>query len=254
VSDVFSDLGRVLVVIPTYNEADNVEPIVKRTRTAVPEVDVLIADDNSPDGTGELADKLAAADDQVHVLHRPGKQGLGMAYRAGFAWAIEHGFDVICEMDADGSHQPEQLPDLLRALREADLVIGTRWIPGGRVENWSPLRKVWSRCSNFYARLILGIPLHDATGGFRAFRRTTLEGVALDDVESQGYCFQIDLAWRAIRAGYFVDEVPIVFRERERGASKMDLKVMFESFSRVTGWGLHHRFRQLRRLVSAGSR
>lgn len=252
--DSFGDLGRILVVIPTYNEAQNVEQIVRRTREAAPAVDVLIADDNSPDGTGELADTLAAADRSVHVLHRDGKEGLGKAYRAGFEWALDRGYDVLCEMDADGSHQPEQLPDLLTALREADLVIGTRWIKGGRVENWSKVRQLWSRGSNIYARLALGIPLHDATGGFRAFRRTTVEGVELSDVQSEGYCFQIDLAWRSVRAGYRVSEVPIVFREREHGASKMDLKVMFESFRRVTEWGIRQRLGQLRVLVTAKGR
>lgn len=245
----FGDLGRILVVIPTYNEAGNLDPIVKRVRTALPESDVLIVDDNSPDGTGELADALADSDAQVHVLHRPGKEGLGKAYRAGFGWALARDYDVICEMDADGSHQPEQLPDILSTLRNADLVIGARWVRGGRVENWSKLREIWSRASNAYTRIVLGIPLHDATGGFRAFRRTTLEGIGLDEVVSQGYCFQIDLAWRSVQAGFLVEEVPIVFRERERGASKMSLTVMAESFRRVTGWGIRRRLAQLRALV-----
>ena len=243
------DLGRVLVVVPTYNEAENLESIVARVRTAVPSAHVLVADDASPDGTGELADRLAAADPAVHVLHRSGKQGLGAAYIAGFRWALERDYAVVVEMDADGSHQPEQLPRLLDALRDADLVLGSRWVPGGDVVNWPSSRKILSRGGNTYARLALGIPLHDATGGFRAFRRTTLEGLNLEGVSSQGYCFQVDLAWRAVRLGYRVVEVPITFVERERGTSKMSRGIVAEALWRVTAWGLAHRARQVRGLA-----
>ncbi len=182
----FGPLGKVLVIIPTYNEAENVKPIVSRVRAAVPDADVLVADDNSPDGTGKLADELAAADDQVHVLHRQGKEGLGAAYLAGFRWGIDHGYDVLVEMDADGSHQPEELPRLLTALKGADLVLGSRWIPGGRVVNWPKSREILSRGGSTYSRLMLDVPIRDVTGGYRAFRRETLEGLGMDDVASAG--------------------------------------------------------------------
>jgi dolichol-phosphate mannosyltransferase len=240
------ELGRVIVIIPTYNEAANLERIVARVRVAVPTADVLVADDNSPDGTGALADQLANQDAQVHVLHRPGKAGLGSAYVAGFRWALAQGYDVMIEMDADGSHQPEQLSRLLAALSSADLVLGSRWMPGGEVRNWSRGRELLSRGGNMYTRLALGIPLHDATGGFRAFRRRTLEGIDLDEVASQGYCFQVDLAWRALRAGFRVAEVPITFVERELGESKMSHAIVREALWRVTVWGVERHVRQLR--------
>jgi dolichol-phosphate mannosyltransferase len=242
----YAGLGRVLVVIPTYNERENLEWIVGRVRAATPTVDVLVADDNSPDGTGQVADRLTADDDQVHVLHRAAKQGLGAAYLAGFAWALEQGYDVVVEMDADGSHQPEQLPRLLEALGRADVVLGSRWVPGGRVENWPAHRMMLSRGGNTYTRLALGLPLRDATGGYRAFRRTALEHLDLDRVASQGYCFQVDLAWRALQQGLTVVEVPITFVERVRGDSKMSGSIVRESFARVTQWGIRHRVAQLR--------
>ncbi|MEV0284634.1 polyprenol monophosphomannose synthase [Kribbella sp. NPDC050820] len=251
----FADLGRILVIIPTYNEAENIEPIVSRLRDAVPEADVLVADDNSPDGTGELADKLAANDDHVHVLHRKGKEGLGAAYIAGFRWGIERSYGVLVEHDADGSHQPEQLPRLLTALRDADLVLGSRYVKGGEVQNWPKSREILSRGGNIYTRLALGVPLQDATGGYRAFRRATLEGIGLDEVASAGYCFQVDLAWRAIKSGFRVVEVPITFVERERGQSKMSRAIVVEAMARVGRWGVGHRARQLRslfRLPSSG--
>jgi dolichol-phosphate mannosyltransferase len=238
-----------LVIIPTYNEAENIEPIVVRVRAAVPTADVLVVDDNSPDGTGAIADRLAEEDSQVHVLHRRGKEGLGAAYLAGFAWGIERDYGVLVEMDADGSHQPEQLPALLTALSDADLVLGSRWVTGGRVVNWPKSREVLSRGGNLWTRLALGIPLRDATGGFRAFRRETLQGLGLDDVASAGYCFQVDLAWRAVKAGYRVREVPITFIEREHGDSKMSQKIVLEALAMTTAWGLAHRGRQLRNLV-----
>ncbi|HZB33610.1 MAG TPA: polyprenol monophosphomannose synthase [Streptosporangiaceae bacterium] len=236
-------LGRVLVVIPTYNERENLENIVGRVRATTPAADVLVVDDSSPDGTGELADRLAGADAHVKVLHRVGKEGLGAAYIAGFRWALARGYDVVVEMDADGSHQPEELGRLLRALREADLVIGARWVRGGEVVNWPRSREVLSRGSNFYARIVLGIPLRDATAGFRAFRAATLEKIGLDDVNSRGYCFQVDLALRALRLGLRVVEVPITFVERTHGASKMDRTVVAEAMWRVTVWGISRRKR-----------
>jgi len=239
-------LGQVLVIIPTYNEADNVEEIVSRVRSAVPAAHVLVVDDNSPDGTGKLADALAVADPAVRVLHRAGKEGLGAAYLAGFAWALERDYGVLVEMDADGSHQPEDLPRMLTALADADLVLGSRWIPGGSVVNWPKQRLLLSRGGNTYARLALGVPIKDITGGYRAFRRATLLGLDLDEVASQGYCFQVDLAWQAVRHGFRVVEVPITFVERVNGTSKMSRGIVGEALWRVTGWGIASRSEWLR--------
>ncbi|RJL35372.1 polyprenol monophosphomannose synthase [Bailinhaonella thermotolerans] len=234
-----TEVGRVLVIVPTYNERENLEPIVGRVRAAVPEAHVLVADDNSPDGTGELADAMAEADDHVHVLHRPGKQGLGAAYIAGFRWGLAEGYDVLVEMDADGSHPPERLPAMLERLAAgADLVIGSRWVRGGRVANWPLRREILSRGANTYVKLMLGLPVHDATAGFRAYRAATLEKIGLDDVESQGYCFQVDLTLRTVRNGLRVAEVPITFVDRVRGASKMSGNVVKEALVRVTVWGV----------------
>jgi dolichol-phosphate mannosyltransferase len=241
---------RVLVCIPTYNERENLPLVVGRLRNAVPDADVVVLDDNSPDGTGDVADGLAASDHQVHVLHRPGKQGLGMAYIAGFHWALDHGYDVIVEMDADGSHRPEQLHLLLGALRDADLVIGSRWVRGGSVVNWPLHRKALSVGGNLYTRAVLGMPVHDATAGYRAYRADALRAIGLDHVASQGYCFQVDLTRRAVRLGLRVVEVPITFVEREIGYSKMNGDIMRESLQRITEWGLQHRAGQLRRLTS----
>jgi dolichol-phosphate mannosyltransferase len=234
-------VGRVLVIIPTYNEVENVRLITERVRRAVPSVDVLIADDNSPDGTGQVADELAAGDERVHVLHRPGKQGLGAAYVAGFGLARERGYDAVVEMDADGSHAPEELPRLLDALREADAVIGSRWVRGGKVVNWPVHRLLLSRGGNLYTRLALGIPYRDATGGYRAYRMPLLEKIDIGSVLSQGYCFQVDLTRRAHGEGFRVVEVPITFAERERGASKMSSAIVREALWRVTVWGLRAR-------------
>ncbi|MEV0848733.1 polyprenol monophosphomannose synthase [Streptomyces sp. NPDC049954] len=247
-------LGTALVIIPTYNEAENVRAIVERTRTAVPEAHVLIADDNSPDGTGGIADELAGADPAVKVLHRAGKEGLGAAYLAGFAWGIEHGYGVLAEMDADGSHQPEELPRLLTALKNADLVLGSRWMPGGRVVNWPKSRELLSRGGSTYSRLLLDVPIRDVTGGFRAFRAETLRGLGLDEVSSQGYCFQVDLARRALGAGYTVVEVPITFVERERGDSKMSKDIVVEALWRVTAWGVGARVGRVLGRRPAGER
>jgi dolichol-phosphate mannosyltransferase len=228
----------VAVIIPTYNERENLESIAARVRSAVPDADLLVVDDNSPDGTGELADKLAAGDGQIHVLHRPGKGGLGAAYIAGFGWALDQGYNAMVEIDADGSHQPEDLPRLLSALADADAVIGSRWIEGGTVRNWPKSREALSRGANTYARLMLRVPIHDTTAGFRAYRAETLRAIGLDSVRSQGYCFQIDLTLRTINAGLTVTEVPITFVDRTRGASKMSRGVMFEAFWRVAQWGV----------------
>ncbi len=241
----FEDLGRILVIIPTYNEMETLPRIMERVRASVPEAHVLVADDNSPDGTGQLADRMAETDDHVHVMHRRGKEGLGAAYLAGFAWALEQGYEVVVEMDADGSHQPEQLPDLLAALRGADLVLGSRWVQGGGVVNWPKHREVLSRGGNLYTRIMLGAPVHDATGGYRAFRAQTLRKLDLGQVSSQGYCFQVDLAWRALQRGLTVKEVPITFVERTAGTSKMSQKIVAEALWRVTVWGVQDKVGRL---------
>jgi dolichol-phosphate mannosyltransferase len=235
-----------LVIIPTYNEAENIRLIIDRLRAAVPAVDALIADDNSPDGTGEIADELSTADKQIHVMHRPNKRGLGAAYLAGFEWAAERGYEAVVEMDADGSHRPEELPRLLDALAEADLVIGSRWVKGGQVVNWPLHRLVLSRGANFYTRVALGISVKDATGGYRAYRMTALQKLDVDSVASQGYSFQVDLAWRAYRGGLRIVEVPILFAERERGSSKMSPSIVREAFWRVAVWGTQARAQGLR--------
>lgn len=241
---------RAVMVIPTYNEADNLPWIVGRLRSSVPRMDVLVVDDGSPDGTGGVADRLAAEDAQVRVVHRTAKEGLGAAYLHGFAVALGQGYGVIGEMDADGSHQPEQLPTMLTALADADLVIGSRWVDGGSVVNWPLHRKALSVGGNLYARLLLGIPVRDVTAGYRLFRRSTLEAIDLGSVESSGYCFQTDLAWRTTQAGLRIVEVPIEFVERVRGESKMDRTVAMESLRRITGWGLAERRRQARGVLS----
>ncbi|WP_113702498.1 polyprenol monophosphomannose synthase [Nonomuraea lactucae] len=231
-------LGRVLVIVPTYNERDNLPLIAERLRAALPDAHLLVADDASPDGTGAVADELAAGDDHIHVLHRGGKQGLGAAYIAGFRWGLGDGYNVLVEMDADGSHQPEELPKLLRAVAEgADLAIGSRYVPGGKVVNWPASRELLSRGANVYTRLMLGLPVRDATAGFRAYRAATLEKLDLSDVESEGYCFQVDLTLRTARQGLRVVEVPITFVERAVGTSKMSRKIMFEAFWRIALWG-----------------
>jgi dolichol-phosphate mannosyltransferase len=241
-------------MIPTYNERDNVEWIVGRVRAAEPDAHVLVVDDNSPDGTGELADALAAADEHVHVLHRAGKQGLGQAYIAAMRWGIARGYEVLVEMDADGSHQPEQLGRLLERLSggenrgpdaaaapPTDLVLGSRWVAGGTVENWPGYRKAISRIGSAYARTVLGLAVKDVTGGYRAFRASALARLDLDAVHSHGYAFQVDLLYRAVRAGLTVAEVPITFVERERGASKMSTGIVAEAMLRVTVWALRRR-------------
>jgi dolichol-phosphate mannosyltransferase len=243
-----SDQRRVLVIIPTYQERENIERIVDRVVTSVPSAHVLVVDDGSPDGTGKIADELADADERIHVLHRTQKNGLGAAYIAGFDWGLDAGYDVLVEMDADGSHAPEQLPRLLAALEHADLVLGSRYVPGGAVVNWPRRRAVLSRGGNLYTRMALGLDLRDATGGYRAFRREVLEDIDYAAVASQGYCFQVDLARRASEAGFRVVEVPITFVERVRGESKMSSDIVREAFLRVTQWGVAYRGEQVKRV------
>ena len=240
-------VNSTLVVVPTYDEAQTLPETIARLRAAVPEADVLVVDDASPDGTGEIAESLAAADDAIHVLHRAGKQGLGAAYVAAFGWALARDYELVVEMDADGSHRPEDLPALLAAARStgADLVIGSRWVPGGRVENWPAHRKVLSRGGNTYSRIMLGMPVRDATAGFRVYRAPALAGMDLGNVASQGYCFQVDLTWRVHRVGGRIVEVPICFVEREIGTSKMSRRIVAEALGRVTAWGVSHRTRQV---------
>lgn len=245
-------LDRVLVIIPTYNESQNIESITNRLRRAVPEAHILIADDNSPDGTGEIADRLVADDDHIHVLHRTGKQGLGAAYLAGFDWGLEHDYGVLVSHDADGSHQPEELPRLLKAIRDgADMVKGSRWVKGGSIVNWPGSRVLISKAGSLWTRIWLGIPVKDATGGFNAYRATTLRGMNLSEVASAGYCFQIDLVWRAIKHGFKVVEVPIEFVEREFGDSKMSRNIVIEALIRTTLWGVEYRLGQLVRAVKS---
>jgi dolichol-phosphate mannosyltransferase len=242
---------RTLVIIPTYNERENLPLIVGRVHAARPDVHVLVVDDGSPDGTGELADELALADpDRVHVMHRAGKGGLGAAYLAGFAWGLGRGYSVLVEMDADGSHAPEELYRLLDAVDAgADLAIGSRYVPGGTVRNWPRRRLILSRTANTYSRVLLGVGIHDITAGYRAYRREVLEKMGLDDVDSKGYCFQIDLTWRAINAGFTVVEVPITFTERELGVSKMSGSNIREAMSQVAKWGIRGRLDRARGIL-----
>jgi dolichol-phosphate mannosyltransferase len=232
---------RVLVVVPTYDEAENVENILRRLTASVPTAHALVVDDGSPDGTGDLVAALAATDDRIHLLRRTAKSGLGPAYVAGFRWAREHGYDIVVEMDADGSHAPEQLPDLLAALGDADLALGSRYVPGGHVTDWPLHRLLLSRAGNRYTRWALRLPLSDATGGYRAARAELIDKLPFDDVASEGYCFQVDWAWRAVRAGARVTEVPITFAERALGRSKMSSSIVGEALVRVTAWGIRDR-------------
>jgi dolichol-phosphate mannosyltransferase len=247
-----AELEPVLVVIPTYNERENITPIIDRLRGALPKAHVLVVDDGSPDGTGEIVDKLAAADERVHVMHRTEKAGLGMAYVAGFQWGLDRDYAVIVEMDADGSHSPEDLPRIIDALADADLSIGSRYVPGGRTVNWPKRRFLLSKGANLYSRVWLGAKVNDMTAGFRAYRRATLEKLKLHNVASAGYCFQIDMTWRTIEAGFTVVEVPITFTEREIGVSKMDGAVVREALLRVFKWGVRLRGNQLRSLARGG--
>ena len=243
------DLGKVLVIVPTYNERESLPVIVSGIRQAESDVHILIADDNSPDGTGEVADGLSSSDNSVHVLHRLAKAGLGAAYLDAFNWAKSNGYNVVVEMDADGSHRPQDLTKILDALTNNDVVLGSRWIKDGRVVNWAKSREVLSRGGNLYTRMWLGIPIHDATGGFRAYRMSALAVMNTDQVESQGYCFQVDMAWRAVKANLRVAEVPITFVERELGESKMDGSIVKEALWRVTQWGIEKRLTDVKNLL-----
>ena len=236
--------GRVWIVMPTYNEAANMEPIARAVgaeleRSVGRDYRLLVVDDNSPDGTGEVADKLAAELEWLEVLHRPGKQGLGHAYLAGFAHALSAGAELLIEMDADFSHDPRFLPDLIEAARDADLVLGSRYIAGGGVRNWGLMRRAVSRGGGWYARAVLGVPVHDLTGGFKCIRREVLEAIELDTIRAEGYGFQIEVTYRALRAGFKVVEIPIVFADRQAGASKMSTQIALEAMllvPRLRGW------------------
>lgn len=240
---------KTLIIIPTYNERDSLPVQIVAVRKHTPHADILIVDDASPDGTGDLADVAARRDPRLSVLHRPGKQGLGVAYRAGFEWGLERGYDILVEMDADGSHQAKQLPDLLKRVGEGDLVIGSRWVKGGSVVNWPRRRRWLSVWANRYVRVALGIPVKDATAGYRAYNAATLRQIDLESVDSQGYGFQVDMCWRAIQAGATVIEVPIEFIERTQGASKMSGHIVREAFWRVAQWGTAHRCDQVLRFL-----
>ena len=243
---------RTLVIIPTYDERDTLPVVVERLLAAAPDVSVLIADDNSPDGTGEVADRLAAEDPRgrIAVLHRKGKEGLGAAYIAGFRWGLARDYTVLVEMDADGSHPPERLPAMLEAVDAgADLAIGSRYVPGGRVVNWPWQRHVISRGGNVYSRIMLGVGIKDITAGYRAYRAGALAELDMDSIESKGYCFQIDMTWRLLGNGRKVVEVPITFTERTVGHSKMSESIFREAAVNVARWGWQKRRRQLRELL-----
>jgi dolichol-phosphate mannosyltransferase len=231
-------MAQTLVIIPTYNERENLGPIVGRVRAAVPDADVLVVDDSSPDGTGVLADQFAGSDRHVHVLHRTNKDGLGAAYLEAFTWALSRGYDRLVQLDADGSHLPEQLHSLLAAAESADVVMGSRWIPGGEVRNWPWHRRFLSRGGSIYSRVLLRLKERDVTGGYRVYTAHALERMTLSGVESLGYCFQIDMLLHAVRAGLRVVEVPITFVERAHGSSKMSGSIVIEAMARVTIWGL----------------
>ncbi len=233
---------RSLVCIPTYNEIENIEIVLRRTRAAAPDVDVLVIDDNSSDGTAARASELAAELGRIEVLVRPGKAGLGAAYRAGFIIGRARGYDVLCEMDADLSHPPESLPALIAKVEQgADLAIGSRYVPGGAVPNWSPFRLAISRWGNRYARAALGTPVNDLTAGFRAFRSSTLTTINHGTTKSEGYLVQVETAYKVDRAGGRIVEVPITFHDRERGTSKMSTRIVIEAMAWVTWWGLRDR-------------
>jgi glycosyltransferase involved in cell wall biosynthesis len=233
-----------IVIVPTYNEAASLGRVVEGILVADPGLDVLVVDDASPDGTGDLAEQLAGRDGRVHVLHRAAKAGLGSAYRAGFAWALRRGHEAICQMDADGSHDPADLPRLLAALAAADFALGSRYVPGGEVATW-PRRRLWlSTAANRYVRIATGVPVADATSGFRAFRRTALTAIAPTSMRSEGYAFQVETALRAWQAGFGLTELPITFVERQEGRSKLSRAIVLEALWRGAGWGLRGRLRR----------
>lgn len=232
---------KTLAVLPTYNEAGTIGEVIERALASTPAIDLLVVDDNSPDGTGAIVDRIAAGEPRVRVLHRPGKGGLGPAYLAGFVEGLSAGYEAIIEMDSDLSHHPEDLPRLVEAGARADLVIGSRYVPGGATENWSPFRKLLSRAGTAYAKLFLRLPLADATSGFRLYRREVLEELPLPEIRTQGYAFQVELAWRTWIAGFHLAEIPIVFTERREGASKMSRRIVAEALKRIFGWGMQFR-------------
>jgi dolichol-phosphate mannosyltransferase len=229
---------KALVVLPTYNEAGTIEEVVSGVLASTPDVDVLVVDDNSPDGTGAIADRLADANPRVRVLHRPGKGGLGPAYIAGFRDGLARGYDALIEMDSDLSHDPADVARLVAEGTKVDVVIGSRYVPGGATKNWSAFRMRLSRAGTAYAKLFLRLPLSDATSGFRCYRRAVIEAIPLDDIRSEGYAFQIEMAWRAWILGFRLGEIPIVFTERREGASKMSRGIVAEALIKVFGWGL----------------
>jgi dolichol-phosphate mannosyltransferase len=229
---------RTLVVIPTYNEAESIGALVEQVLAVHHDVDVLVVDDGSPDGTADIVGKAMAGELRLHLLERSAKEGLGAAYRAGFRWGLARGYDALVELDADFSHPPERLPALLEALETADMSIGSRYVPGGRTVGWSPARKMISKLGNAYVRLAIGLPVHDATAGYRAFRSDVLRALAVESSESNGYCFQIEMAHRAWQEGFRIVEVPITFTERVAGTSKMHRRIVVEALVRVTGWAL----------------
>ena len=232
-------MAELVVIMPTYNEIESLEGMLGRIRSAIPEADVLVVDDSSPDGTGQLADRLASGDPAVTVLHRTTKDGLGQAYLAGFAIALDRGYRFIAEIDADGSHDPAELPRMLQLARGgAGLVIGSRWVEGGSVRNWPWHRQAISRAGNVYSRVMLRSGIHDITAGFRIFGADALRSLDLTHVSSHGYCFQVELAWRLERSGHAVAEHPITFVERESGESKMHSGIVAEALWRVTLWGI----------------
>lgn len=224
---------KTLIIIPTYNEAGNLRPLLKEIFVRVPESDILIVDDNSTDGTGELANQIHTENPQVNVIHRPGKLGLGTAYLAGFKYAIAHNYDAAFEMDADFSHDPRYLPDFLKAIKHADLVIGSRYVPGGGTPDWSPVRRLISSSGNILARFLLGIPIHDCTAGFRCYRCEVLRSIDLDTIQSRGYGFQVELVYRVMKQGFKIVETPIIFVDRRVGKSKMSHKIVIEAFTYV---------------------
>jgi dolichol-phosphate mannosyltransferase len=224
---------KALVIIPTYNERENLPRLIPQILSQGSEFQVLVVDDNSPDGTGGVADELVAADPRVHVMHRDGKRGLGTAYVAGFKWALAEGFDYVFEMDADFSHDPAYLAALITATENADLAIGSRYVPGGGVTDWGPVRRFISRGGSAYARLALRVPVRDLTGGFKCFRREVLEAIDLDSIEARGYAFQVETTYRALKMGFRVVELPILFRDRREGSSKMNKSIVAEAIWRV---------------------
>ncbi len=229
-----SPTGPAMLVLPTYNEVDNLKPLVTAALENLPaDARVLVVDDGSPDGTGELADRLAAGEDRIEVLHRPHKEGLGPAYLAGFRVALETGAGYVLEMDSDFSHDPKDLPRLLKAAEDVDLVIGSRYVENGEIENWTSLRKAISRGGSAYARLVLGLGIQDLTGGFKCFRREVLERIPLESISSRGYAFQVETTYRAAQAGFRIKEIPICFRERRAGDSKMSGKIVAEAAWKV---------------------